>query len=553
VHHITVQNSIIRKFGCGGVVALKADYIVIRNNQIYENAWYSRYGCSGATIFPLNQNPNDTNVGYRNIVENNVMWNNRGKVKWLGKPGGAGYSDGNGFILDISATDDLGKEFTGRTLIRNNLVVNNGGSGIHAYDSRRADIVNNTAYKNGDAVNYPDIYANTGNDVKIFNNVVYARPQASGGKINSNSNSNNVNVVYNYNVYYMENTTGKPLAIAANTQGADDKIADPQFVNPTTDPATWDFSLKPTSPAINSGYYQSGFTPETDILGTTRITSSIDRGAYEASKPYITSARSFSGTTNVDLEYHINASNAPTAYAATSLPTGLTINTSTGLISGKPTAAGPFNTTVSATNGFGTTTVSVPFTITDLPAGWGVSSTTPVGGKLESINSPDGKKWTVVARTNRLVGSNDSYAAAWQSVPVNGDIVIRAKVINNTDDSTLSAAGVSIRETEGADSIHVSTLVSPLKGVTYVRRTKTTGKTAITAGPNDSSDVYVEIKRVGDVITSSASVDGGKNWTVVRTETVVLKNPVRVGLITTSSGSSKLNTATFDDVTIIKQ
>jgi Putative Ig domain len=543
-HHLIVQNSTLRKYGCAGIAAQPVDYIIIRNNRIYDNAWYSRYGCSGATFFTINENPNDTNTGYRNIVSGNVMWNNRGKVWWLEVQK---YSDGNGFILDVMKKDTANQDYKGRTLISNNLVVNNGGSGIHAFKQNRADIVNNTAYMNGDKVGYSDVYASESEDIKIFNNIVYSRPKAEGGKFNNNYL--NKQVIYDYNVYF-DPTTTTPT-IASGTKNTNDLIINPQFVNPGLNPLTADFSLKSNSPAINSGSYIAGVTPEVDIDGVARITTAIDRGAYEAGKPFINSASTALGAVNVDLTYQIIATNAPTAYAATGLPAGLSINTTTGIISGKPTAAGTFSVSASATNTAGTTSATIAFTISNLPTGWDVSTTTSVGGKVESVNHTNGK-WTVAARTNRVNGNSDSYAALWQSALVNGDVTIRAKVIDNSDDSTFSAAGVTLRESEGVGAIHVSTLVSPQKGVTYVRRTATDGKSIITAGPNFSKDVYVEIKRLGNVITSSASTDGGATWTLVRRETVVLKNPIRIGLISTSSGVSKLNTATFDNVTIIK-
>lgn len=51
--------------------------------------------------------------------------------------------------------------------------------------------------------------------------------------------------------------------------------------------------------------------------------------------------------------YQIQASNNPTAYAATGLPPGLTVNTTTGLISGQATTVGEYTPTFTASNATG--------------------------------------------------------------------------------------------------------------------------------------------------------------------------------------------------------
>ena len=78
--------------------------------------------------------------------------------------------------------------------------------------------------------------------------------------------------------------------------------------------------------------------------------------------PVITSAAAASGQTGVPFSYTITASNAPTLFGFSNVPPGLSINTSTGVISGTPTAVGTFAGTMTAGNGSGTD--SKPLTLT---------------------------------------------------------------------------------------------------------------------------------------------------------------------------------------------
>ncbi len=82
--------------------------------------------------------------------------------------------------------------------------------------------------------------------------------------------------------------------------------------------------------------------------------------------PVISSALTASAVYgSVASTYTITASNSPASYNATGLPSGLTVNTSTGDITGTPTSApGAYNVTISATNAGGTGSATLVYTIT---------------------------------------------------------------------------------------------------------------------------------------------------------------------------------------------
>src|SRR5207237_5439319 len=83
--------------------------------------------------------------------------------------------------------------------------------------------------------------------------------------------------------------------------------------------------------------------------------------------PVITSATTASGTVGIAFSYQITATNNPTSFNATGLPGGLTVNTTTGVISGTPTTAGTYSVTISATNSGGTGSATLTLTINNPP------------------------------------------------------------------------------------------------------------------------------------------------------------------------------------------
>ena len=80
--------------------------------------------------------------------------------------------------------------------------------------------------------------------------------------------------------------------------------------------------------------------------------------------PVITSTLTTAGQPGTAFSYQIAATNSPTSYTATNLPAGLTLNATTGVISGTPTAAAVTSVPLTASNQYGvSTTVNLNLTI----------------------------------------------------------------------------------------------------------------------------------------------------------------------------------------------
>lgn len=75
--------------------------------------------------------------------------------------------------------------------------------------------------------------------------------------------------------------------------------------------------------------------------------------------PSISNATYVSFLVNQASSFSIIASNSPTSYGATGLPSGMTVNSGTGVISGTPSSSGVYTVILSATNIYGTTTKGI--------------------------------------------------------------------------------------------------------------------------------------------------------------------------------------------------
>ena len=152
------------------------------------------------------------------------------------------------------------------------------------------------------------------------------------------------------------------------------------------------FTSPSTVPSVGTTSQSVTFTPTDSTRYTTASTSLSVKVNAAVGLPVITSATTATGTVGSVFNYQIAGTNTPSSYTATGLPSGLTVNSITGLISGMPSLAGQSVVTLGAVNSSGTGNTTLALSI--LSAGTGSTGTvnwTDLAGTYEGLleQSPD--------------------------------------------------------------------------------------------------------------------------------------------------------------------
>lgn len=233
-HHIIVRGNVVHDHPGAGIAANGSDWVTIENNRVYNTSSYSPYGTSGISYLTSKDVDTDT-ASYKQIVRNNTVHD----AKNLFPCSCYGFqqaTDGNGIIIDTLKSND----YKGKTLVTNNIVYNNGGRGIHVFNSLNTDIVFNTVSRNGTIAitGEGEITVVNSTTTRVFDNILVANADR---KLNSTSGSSAIN--FSYNIGFGGNgfsSTGG----AGNRLGTDPRFAPGSGVNA--------FGLQSTSPAVDS-------------------------------------------------------------------------------------------------------------------------------------------------------------------------------------------------------------------------------------------------------------------------------------------------------------
>ncbi|MEL7155126.1 MAG: right-handed parallel beta-helix repeat-containing protein [Actinomycetota bacterium] len=241
-HHIRFVDNVVSGMAVGGIGAIETANLEVRSNEIYENSFWGTEQGSGISIWHATDHGTEpTADGYHDLIVDNVVYRNENKVnsRFRSEPA---ITDGNGIIVD--QTDETG--YTGRTLVANNLVFDNGGRAVLVLESSRVDVVHNTTFGNGRTEQLEggpvELAAGRASDVRFFNNLAWSRDGKPA-------------LVYNTST---DVVTGGNLLVSSNqgpyTSASDVVVAvDPGLVAPGIDLGSADFSPRPGSTATQVG------------------------------------------------------------------------------------------------------------------------------------------------------------------------------------------------------------------------------------------------------------------------------------------------------------
>ncbi|KAA2243311.1 carbohydrate-binding protein [Chitinophaga agrisoli] len=238
---------------------------------------------------------------------------------------------------------------------------------------------------------------------------------------------------------------------------------------------------------------------------------------FSVNKPVIEHAATIQAVAALPFTDTVKTSFNPTSYGASGLPQGLSINTTTGLISGIPTQPGTYNVTLSATNASGTGTKTVTFVVASGTPFNGSAVTLP--GKLEAEDFDLGGQ-------NLAYFDADTVSKPWQYRPTEA-----------VDLDGCSEGGYDVGGLANGEWIAYTVNVTLPGAYTLQARV---------ASPNNGSHFHVELNGVN--ISGSINVPNTGDWQAYQTVAVTtpaLTTGVQVLRIVMETGGFNLNYLTF--------
>src|SRR5216110_210316 len=253
-----------------------------------------------------------------------------------------------------------------------------------------------------------------------------------------------------------------------------------------------------------------------------------------AAKPVITSPLTATGQVGVAFSYQITATNSPTSFNATGLPAGLTVNTTSGLISGTPTTAGTYSVTISATNGGGTGSATLTLTIN--PAKPVITSPLTATGQVGVAFSYQ------ITATNNPTSFNATGLPAGLSVNTSTGLISGTPTTAGTYSITISATNAG-----GTGSATLTlTINNPVPTITSISPTSTTvGSAQFTLTVNGTKFVSTSTVNWNGSALTTTFVSSIKLTAIVPAANVATAGTASITVVNPSPGGGTSNSVTF--------
>ncbi|HEY1792878.1 MAG TPA: YDG domain-containing protein [Opitutaceae bacterium] len=241
--------------------------------------------------------------------------------------------------------------------------------------------------------------------------------------------------------------------------------------------------------------------------------------------PSVTSPLTASGSYGAPFSYTISGSNLPTSYSVTgTLPAGVTLTSSSGLISGTPTNNGSFSVTIGAINGGGTGTATLLITIAKATLTYHANAassvygaaTSSLGGTVTGFVNSDNQSTattgTLSFTTTATPSSNTgTYAIDGTGLTANGGNYVFVQAAANSTAYTVGAAMLTYAA-NSASSAHGASLAA--LGGTVTGFVNGDNQTSATTGTLSFSTTATATSVVGNyAITGSGLTSDHGNYT----------------------------------------
>jgi hypothetical protein len=185
-----------------------------------------------------------------------------------------------------------------------------------------------------------------------------------------------------------------------------------------------------------------------------------------------------------------------------------------------------------------------------VPPGWTSEDINTATAGTAMFNNADGV-WTIEGNGADIWNNADQFRYTHLALSGDGSITARVLSIEATD--VWAKAGVMIRQSTAAGSVHAFMPMTSANGASFQRRLATDGASTASTDAGLNAPYWVRLVRAGDNFSAFRSADGNA-WTQVGpTESIPMGGAnVRVGLAVTSHAAGTLCTATFDRVIVMQ-